>query len=332
MGPLVFMLYYGDRMSCYSPLKAFKLLNEETPNGKAEIVFNRKLLAHKAYTPIDIPCGQCLGCRIDRSRQWAVRCVHEASFYDYNCFVTLTYDDAHLPDDYSINKRDFCLFIKTLRKHYNGFKAVVRPNGKIGYPIRYYMCGEYGDKSYRPHYHACLFNFDFIDKQHYKSQNGVKLYISDTLNKLWGKGYCTIGDVTFQSAAYVARYIMKKVNGKPAKNHYRRVDTDTGEVWSVEPEYNSMSLRPGIGGDWVKQFKKDLEKDYITIQGRKFRLPKYYDNLLDRWSPEVYDELKTKRRRYAQKTESDDSLRLLQRKRCKELQIRKLKRGLDNDY
>ena len=151
-----------------------------------------------------VPCGQCIGCRLERSRQWAIRCVHEASLHTDNCFITLTYSPDCLPSDGSLNHDDFQKFFKRLRKH-------IAPK-----KIRYYMCGEYGEdlqqpsKLGRPHFHACLFGLDFDDKQLYIVRDDVKLYTSATLEKIWGKGFVTIGDVTFESAAYVARYIAKK--------------------------------------------------------------------------------------------------------------------------
>ena len=159
-----------------------------------------------------------------------MRCHHEASLYQDNCFITLTYSDEHLPSDKSLHVDHFQKFMKRLRK-------------RFGEGVRYYHCGEYGEKYMRPHYHACLFNFDFPDKKIWKENNGNRLYISESLSELWPFGFVTIGDVTFESAAYVARYIMKKVNGDLAESHYERVDWDTGEVYHLKPEYTTMSRR-----------------------------------------------------------------------------------------
>ena len=159
-----------------------------------------------------------------------------------NCFITLTYDNEYCPKDYSLNYEDFQLFMKRLRKRFKGFQVVTNyPEKKIRnkwgkvidtisldpydeYPIRFYMCGEYGENFGRPHFHACLFNFDFVDKTYWsKSPGGSKIYRSDILEDLWPFGFSSIGEVNFQSAAYVARYIMKKVTGKSAAKYYKSV-------------------------------------------------------------------------------------------------------------
>lgn len=207
--------------------------------------------------PVEIPCGQCIGCRLERSRQWAIRCVHEASLYDDNCFLTLTYDDEHLPSDNSLNLKHFQDFLKRLRK-------------RFGSGIRYFHCGEYGDLNNRPHYHAIIFNFDFADKVIFKDSGEYKVYVSDSLSKLWPYGYSTIGDVTFESAAYVARYCLKKVTGKDAAEHYD----------GRKPEYTTMSRRPGIGRLWYDRFKDDVyPSDFVVMRGKKMRPPKFYDGI-----------------------------------------------------
>lgn len=315
-------------MSCYKPIPAWKSkgVNE---NGKSKIVFDSKT-DKTNWEAIVVPCGQCIGCRVDRSRQWAVRCVHEASLYPANCFITLTYNDKNLDPSMSLNKRDFVLFMKKLRKRFNGVKAVAKDNGEIKYPIRFFQCGEYGDKLLRPHYHACLFNFDFDDKILYSVRKGTKLYISDKLMSLWTKGFSTVGDVTFQSAAYVARYITKKVNGEKAFEHYNDVDKETGEILrSRLPEYTTMSRRPGIGKDWITKYKNDaFSKDFLTIQGKKFKPPKYYDHIYDSIDPEHMKEIKEKRKEKANENQVE-AKRLLAMMRVKQMQARKLIRSLE---
>lgn len=245
-------------MPCYTPLRGFlaKFVNPET--GKRSVVFNPK----DAFTdlPVFVACGRCIGCRLERSRQWAIRCVHEASMYEKNCFITLTYDDAHLPVNGSLVKRDFQLFMKRLRK-------------RFGKGVRYYECGEYGENFSRPHYHACLFNFDFPDKVFWSCRNHVNLFVSAILKELWPFGYSTIGDVTFDSAAYVARYILKKYLGRNSDEYYK------GRV----PEYTTMSRRPGIGRLWFEKFKSDVfPHDFVVIRGgRKCKPPRYYDTIYD---------------------------------------------------
>ncbi len=198
-------------MTCYHPITAYQSYWKK-PNGKSVIAFNPPgggpTGAPVGSEIISLPCGNCIGCRLERSRQWAIRCSHEASMYSSNSFITLTYNDANLPPDGSLVLRDYQLFMKRLRKH---------ASPQI---VRFYHCGEYGSncrvcglsqlfcccKMYtpgigRPHYHACLFNFDFPDKRLHKIENKQPLYSSKLLDELWGKGHSLIGEVTFKSAA-----------------------------------------------------------------------------------------------------------------------------------
>lgn len=134
---------------------------------------------------LSLPCGRCTGCRLERSRQWAVRCMHEASQHKKNCFITLTFDSEHCPKDMSLDYRVFQLFMKRFRKR-------VHPLS-----IRFYMCGEYGELFGRPHYHALIFGYDFPDKAYYaKSGAGEDIYISRVLSDLWPFGLATIGECT----------------------------------------------------------------------------------------------------------------------------------------
>lgn len=210
---------------------------------------------------VKLPCGQCIGCRLERSRQWAIRCVHEASLHKENCFITLTYDEEHIPKDHSLNKRDFTLFMKKLRKKY-------------GSKIRFFMCGEYGDQLLRPHYHACLFNFRPPDLLPWAVRaDKITLYRSAAMEKLWSRGYVTVGDVSFESAAYVARYVVKKVTGSKAADYYR----------DKLPEYTNQSRRPGIAAGWLEKYKTDVYPlDKIVIRdGTQCRPPRYYDKIYD---------------------------------------------------
>ena len=242
--------------------------------------------------PLTIPCGQCIGCRLERSRQWAVRCMHEASLFDdRNVFVTLTYSDDTLPPDGSLDYRDFQLFMKRLRK-------------KFGKGVRFYMCGEYGDSTGRPHYHAILFNISFPDRYVWrKTKTGFNQYRSKTLEDIWGLGNCEFGDVTFKSCAYVARYIMKKVNGDMATFHYCDIDPETGEILrELKPEFNNMSRRPGIGRDWIEKYSSDVyPNDFIVVNGKKCRPPKYYDKFFDTLDPDEMLSIKLDRELAARK-------------------------------
>lgn len=206
--------------------------------------------------PVEVPCGQCVGCRLERSRQWAMRCVHEASLHESNSFITLTYDDSTIPASGSLVYRDYQLFMKRLRK-------------RLDVPVRFYMCGEYGELTARPHYHSILFGCDFPDKKKYKkSVDGGYLYTSEVLSDVWPYGLAVFGGVTFRSAAYVARYCMAKVTGSKAEEYYN----------GREPEFNQMSLKPGIGALWYEKFISDVyPRNYVVVNGVKVKPPKYYD-------------------------------------------------------
>jgi hypothetical protein len=309
------VVVFGYSLPCYRPIDAYRS-HIRGKTGKSLITFNRR----EAIGELKLPCGQCIGCRLERSRQWAMRCVHEASLYENNCFITLTYDAEHLPADGSLNKKHFQDFMKRLRWRFSES------------PIRYYHCGEYGTKFSRPHYHACLFNFDFLDKKYFKEVNGLKTYISDSLAEIWGRGFCVIGSVTFESAAYVARYIMKKVNGEKAFDHYMRLNEDTGELNAILPEYTTMSRRPGIGSDWLSKYRSDVfPDDMVVVRGRAMKPPKFYDSIYEVEDPEAYARLKLARVKSALKRKEDNTpARLVVRESCKEAQVDFLHRSYED--
>lgn len=198
--------------------------------------------------------------------------------------------------------------------------------------IRFYHCGEYGEKTNRPHYHAILFNFDFSDKVHYKTNNGHKYYISDNLSLLWPHGFSVVGDVTFESAAYVARYCMKKVTGKAADDHYERI-TDNGEIVRIKSEYATMSRRPGIGHGWYKKFQTDVfPSDFVVHDGIKMKPPKYYDRQLEIQDEPLSNKLRALRKQSAAKKSADNTPeRLSVRHKVQLSQAKRLKRGMEND-
>ena len=173
------------------------------------------------------------------------------------------------------------------------------------------MCGEYGDDNGqlgRPHYHALLFGFDFTDKTLWEEKKGKKYYRSKSLEKAWPFGYSNITDVNFKTAAYVARYVMKKITGDIAEDHYQKPDIYTGELLPVEPEYNTMSLKPGIASTWFKQFKTDVfPHDFVIINGKKQKTPRYYINQLKKEDKETHDLIKARRRRYAQQNDVNNT-------------------------
>jgi hypothetical protein len=259
-------------MTCYHPLLAYK------DSGK--VVFNKPYPYAKGF---NLPCGQCIGCRLKYSQEWAVRLMHENQMHSESCFITLTMNDEYLlsrENPYSLDKSEYQRFMKRLRKRY-------------GKQIRYFHCGEYGEKNKRPHYHAILFGVDFDDKQLYTVRDDIRLYKSKKLEELWPYGHSTIGEVTFESAAYVARYVTKKITGKDVEKHYIRWDPTTGEGIPIEPEYATMSRgnnypeddprhTRGIGYEWFKKYKSDVyPHDYVVIKKHKIRPPRFYDNQLE---------------------------------------------------
>lgn len=305
-------------MSCFHPATAYRLTTVFTEKGKSQIVFSFKDIENKPYERISLKCGRCDGCIIDRSRDWAIRCVHEASMYDENCFITLTFAEKYLNESGTLVKSDFQKFMKRLRKKYFGRK------------IRYYHCGEYGSKMSRPHHHACLFNFDFPDKVLWSERNGVLLYRSEILEKLWPFGFCTVGEVTFESAAYVARYIMKKIHSSDDGSDYVRLVETTGELVEILPEYTTMSRRPGIARDWFAKFSGDVfPKDFVTLAGRKVKSPRYYDLIYDEENPDGFDVIKKKRRTAGKKKSlENDGRRLREKEKCLVAKVKRLIREI----
>lgn len=274
-------------MPCFSPLSAFQL-------DSGEVVFVER---GRIKRPLFLPCGQCVGCKLKRSRDWAIRCVHEAQLHETNSFITLTYDDDHLPHDLSLHYRHFQLFMKRLRKDF------------AGRSVRFYMCGEYGEDFQRPHFHAILFNCFFTDRKVCgKLGSGANLYVSERLQSLWPYGYSSVGDVSFDSAAYVARYCMKKITGPNALSHYERVNWATGEITQATPEFSRMSLKPGIAASWFAKYRSDVfENDYVIMQGKKLPPPRYYDKLLKEAEDFSSDYLEFLRYQKAQRIAPDNT-------------------------
>lgn len=287
-------------MPCYYPLTGY-YSKELNVNGKRSIVFSS---AH-AFDDrsVKLPCDQCVGCRLERSRQWAVRIMHEASLFRNNCFITLTYDDEYLrcagySDVSTLLKKDFQDFMKRFRFHYSGFEEV--PDGSK--PIRFYSCGEYGDLRGRAHFHACIFNFQFDDLQPFRKSGEFQLFTSKKLSALWPFGHVSIGSLTFESAAYVARYVMKKFTGAMASQYEVYCDLDTGEVVSRIPEFCVMSRRPGIGAYWIEKYLSDVfPSDEVISRGRSMKPPKFYDRYFESlalsgsFDPASYDEVMSRR-------------------------------------
>lgn len=240
----------------------------------------------------ELPCGKCIGCDLDRSKVWAMRCVKEASLYpeNHNWFVTLTYNDENLTSDFLV-KEDLVAFIKRLRRRmqYHGFKS----SG-----IRFFACGEYGENYKRPHFHVILFNCPLPDVEAIGNNPDIErtfYYHSDIIQDCWNKGFTTLGKVTFDSCAYVARYVIKK----------HKQEELFSDVPGFVPEFVQMSRRPGIAADWYEQNKdKIYETDEVLMTDRLGKLIKlkpcrYFDNKYDIENPEKMYDIKANRQRLA---------------------------------
>lgn len=262
-------------MSCYHPLKAFKI--GVNPSGKPKYKITSQDCSYIDYCDfgsvrsyiccsgnpvrtrntiqlftdsIDIPCGQCIGCRLDYARQWADRCLLELGEHKSSYFVTLTYSDEYVPfghgvdkdtgevtcDCMTLQKRDFQLFMKRLRKKFSDQK------------IRFFACGEYGPETQRPHYHAILFGLELNDLVLYKRcmHGDYNYYNSPSLQEVWPYGHVVVGKVTWESCCYTARYIMKKQKGDGALFY---------DLTGIEPPFSLMSRKPGIARNYYEENK-----------------------------------------------------------------------------
>jgi len=252
--------------------------------------------------------------------------MHESQLHWLNCFLTLTYAPENLPELGSLVPKHFQDFMKRLRK-------------QTGAKLRYFHCGEYGERFARPHYHCILFGYDFLDKLLLSQSEAGNLYTSALLDRIWGHGHCVIGDVTFESAAYVARYVTKKVTGKMADGHYLVFDPETGEVPEVNgsfshlvPEYVTMSRRPGIAADWFKKFSGDVyPSDEVIVRGRECRPPRYYDKMFEAAHGDM-DAVRTRRvAQMRQHADNNTESRLAVREKVALARFKQLKRGFEND-
>ena len=305
-------------MPCFKPLDAWK-----TPNG--QIIFYDS----PGLKKLQVPCGRCIGCRMTKAKEWSIRCMHEASMHQQNCFITLTYNAENLPPDCGLRKRDVQKFFKRLRKEIAPTK------------IRYYYCGEYGEENSRPHYHIILFGYDFKDRIYVgESAKGNPIYMSPTLERIWGNGFVQVGDVTKESTEYTARYIMKKqmgkskdiVDEKTGLKPYERINSFTGEIHEVLPEYNDMSRGGrsghGIGHGWFTRYAGDLyPKDYFTNNGTKHKPPRYYDEQLRRNDPDLHDSIKAQREYQAYLSEDNTPERLQVREKVTKARVSKQTRS-----
>lgn len=321
-------------MACFKPLHGYTRFDGgwmKNPPGP---------FSNIPVVPLVVPCGQCIGCRLNRSRMWGVRSLHESALYSKNSFLTLTFSHSNLPKYNSISVRDMQLFNKRLRK--------ALPDVYM----RMMYCGEYGTRTLRPHYHMCLFGEDFsADRRPYKkTPAGFQLWNSELLSSIWPYGHAVIGQLSFESAAYTARYILDKrtgdeadkvytvrgVDGKPLRKEM--VDLSTGEITEHNvkrvAEFAKMSNRPGIGYDWYQKYKSDVfPNDFVIIRGKPTSPPRYYYQILERENPDLAAEVKARRKA---KREADPNFefensdeRLYVRMRVQEARLKSLVRSLD---
>lgn len=304
-------------MGCDFPLKAFRSAKHRGPSGKPLLTFKPQE-AMNSSSPIEVPCNNCTGCKLEYARQWSIRIMHEKRFHQESCFITLTYDDQHVPQSYSLDKRELQLFFKKLRKFLSPKK------------IRFFACGEYGDLNGRPHYHAIVFNHDWSDKKFVeRSDSGEEIYTSEALRRLWRNGIVSTQDVTHKSAAYVARYCTKKIKTGDAfgAERYYRISPIDGAFHSVQPEFATRSNRPGLGAAYVERFKSDFyPSGFIVVDGVRQAPPKFYVSKL---SEKEQQRLKRQARRLSLKNKPHTTTeRRLARAAVRDARIKSLQRKL----
>lgn len=265
-----------------------------------------------------IPCGQCIDCRLEKSRQWSIRCMLESSFYDYNYFLTITYAPEYLPVSSfttvdsgeifsmpTLVKRDVQLFMKRLRSTWK--RKYNRDD------IRFFGSGEYSPIKERPHYHFILFNLPIYDLQYFGlSKSGQPLWTSPEIDSIWSKGFVFIGKVEQDSCSYTAKYCLKKVTGKAKTerdDYLKRLTDESGKILeqfaSKVDEFTLMSRRPGIGNNYFCKNKDKMYKnDEIFIPNPdgaiKCKPVHYYDRLYDVDCPEDFERIKLKRKEIAE--------------------------------
>lgn len=261
-------------MPCYHPIPAVRL-----ENGEVSMLARHAPLGE----PLQLPCGSCIGCRTDRVRSWSVRAYHESLCWDFSWFLTLTYDDKHLPSFSQLSPRHLQLFIKKVRRAFTGDK--VSPTGN--YPIRFLACGEYGGNTGRPHYHILLYNVRLHDLVRYDATQ----FQSAVLSRLWGRGTVTVGTCTPASCSYVAGYALKKIGKSRPGDVPDIVDPRTGEVFIPVSEFARMSNRPGLGKFWLQRYAKDLQNGYVVHSGSKLPIPRYYRDHFKSLFPAESEEL-----------------------------------------
>lgn len=302
--PLIRYEYY-EKYKCLDGHEAYKARVLKLDSGEEYEDMEERVRSGLIRQRQIIPCGKCIGCRLEYSKEWATKGCLEAEYYTENWFLTITYDQDHLPEAGTmidpktgeelgknpfgtLKNEDMTLFIKRLRQYYE------RKYNHKG--IRYMMCGEYGDQGQRPHYHAIMYNLPLHNIHfHQYNENHETLWRCEELEEIWGKGLIVAAEVNWNTCAYVARYITKKV-GIPTQEKYY-------DCLGVNPEFFRMSRKPGIGRQYFEDHKNEIyNKDEIIIKKynggqMKVKPPKYYDKLYDSINTKEFELLKAKRRK-----------------------------------
>jgi len=310
---------------CLYPLRGYR-----GPGGRVSF----KLTEGYIDLPVEVRCGQCIHCRLERSRQWAVRLTHEKMASDESCFITLTYDDENIPEDFGLVVEHTQAFWKRLRQdRIRNAKRRAKRSGttyKAPERLRYFLAGEYGETTSRPHYHACLFGDAFADDRvkYGVSKSGHPIYTSQRLDRLWRHGSCKIGELTFESAAYVAQYVTKKL-------------TDDDLLGGRKPEFCTMSRRPGIGKTFYDKHKDQFyPRDEVVLRGKRMTPPKRYDQWYEeeiekgeaKLTKDQFENIKTTRATKAQKYAHDQTPeRRVVREACAKARARQFSREPRSD-
>ena len=290
-------------MACYHPAKRFltgyltdtgkkegviSMSNDDTPFfplEKAENIVGHKIERNKDYVVYakgrnglalynyeEIPCGHCLGCRLAKAKDWATRIEMETAMNpNDNWFLTITYNEANFPK--SLSKRDMQLFIKKMRKEDK---------------LRYFLAGEYGPKTARPHYHMILLNHNIGETKKWNA----KLFKCTDLEKIWGKGNIMGAPAEPSAIAYTTQYTVKKAY---------ELEKDWPE--GIERPFILMSRRPGLGASYLEN--KEIKDGNIYIRGTK-KQPRYVKNKLEKMNPELLEKLKEEGKKLALQYERQD--------------------------
>ena len=256
-------------MTCFDPMKMFVAAVPHPATGKRGLTCN-PIKALNSHVAKRIPCGRCNGCRVDKRKQLAIRVMHECKMHSFNYFITLTQSMEARPRSNSLAKRDLQLFHKRMRSHYG-----ICPPHRI---LKFFACGEYGEHQDNPHYHSIVMSDVelFTDKVFWKKTEDGPVWKSAELEKLWPNGICEITSTSFGTAAYVAGYALKKMLSDDDPSLVRISPVD-GQWHTVEPEFATMSRRPGLGSTWFDKYQADaFPSDFLVVGRNKVKPPKYY--------------------------------------------------------